>query len=220
VILEVTLKARGLQAVTVVAALAILFGTAWAERCDTWYEFGFGRSLNFISTRVDSIPAGTTFNTRWIPISGARMVSFFMRATAVDSDSTVSVQFASADTVIGAPANIDTSSAAAGEPGSLGLGVGVYSSYRGAGGVGWGANLCRTITVVPFRSATTAFPYIPQRWVRFTVIAPLAGSVAANGWNTSKLNTMHTVRIWVEVRRDGERTGADPYYPFNGVASP
>jgi hypothetical protein len=214
------MKPRRLFGLAVVAALLTLFGTAIAERCDTWYEFGFSRSLNFISTRVDSIPAGATFNTRWIPISGARMVSFFMRATATDSDSAVSVQFASADTVIGAAANIDTSSAAAGEPGSLGLGVGVYSSYRGSGGVGWGANLCRTITVVPFKSATTEFPYIPQRWVRFTVIAPLAGTVAVNSWNSKNLNSMRTVRIWVEVRRDGERTGADPYYPFNGVASP
>jgi len=211
---------RRLQAVTVVAALALLVGTAIAERLDTYYEFGFTRTLNFITTRVDSIPAGATYSTRWIPISGARMVSFFMRATAADSDSTVSVTLAAYDTVAGVAANIDTSSAAAGEPGSLGQGCGVYSSYRGAGGASWGAAVSRVVTIVPFKSATAEFPYIPMRWVRFTVIAPLAGSVAANGWNTSKLNTMHAVRMWVEVRRESEPKGTDPNYPFNGAAQP
>jgi hypothetical protein len=211
------MKPRRLFGLAVVAALLALVGTAIAERLDTFYEFGFSRTLSFISTRVDSIPAGATFSTHWIPISGASQVNFFIRATNADSDSVVSVVLAAVDTVLGTTAIIDTLGT---DPGMLGSGVGVYSSYKGTGGTSWGPNLAKTITIVPYRNSVVAMPYIPMRWARLIVTAPLAGTVAVNSWNTVKANSMHGVRIWAEVRRDHEQTGSSPTYPFSGVASP
>lgn len=202
------------------ALLGLFAAPAHAMRNSVYYEFGFTKTGPFISTRTDSIPFGATFKTHWIPCMGARLIKFNMRASTADSDSVVTVKFANADTIAGLAVAIDTSSTTAGSLSNAsflpGVGVHVVSNYVGSGGVSWDPANARLISVVPFVSTTAIFPYIPQRWVRFTVVAP--SRQCTQGASGQACNSMHAVRIWVEVMYDGENTGQEPTYPFSGPA--
>ena len=204
-----------------VFAVVALCGIASAEYRETYYIHGFTRSGATILSAGDSITAGGTVTSRWIPVLGAKQVNLYMRAATADSDSVVRVYFQSVDTATAVSsltaANIDT---AITEAGSLGTGVAVYSNYAGTGGVSWGPATGRVITILPYSNTVTDFPYIPQRWMRFVVIAPLGGCCADHdGSNevSSFTNTMTGVRIWAEVIRDGEPRGQTGYYPFHGT---
>lgn len=195
--------------------IAGLIGTAHAEYIDTYYLKGFTRTLGMVGTATDSIPAGTTYTSPWIPISGAEQVNFFLHAAAADSDSVVTVKVANADTTAGIALTIATATTTVAP---MGQGVGAYSNYAGTGGVSWGPALARTISLVPLLGVNAALNYIPMRWVRFTVTAPNAGTVAAGSWNSAKLNTMHSVKAWVEIRRETQPRGDNAYSPLSGAA--
>lgn len=207
----------------ILALMLSIASTASATvRTSTFYEFGFTKSvLGTIATRADSIPFGTTFKTHWIPCQNAKMIKFNMRATAADSDSVVTVRVANADTVAGLAIAIDTSSTVAGSLSNAsflpGQGVHVVSNYVGSGGVSWDPANARLISVVPFAGPAAMFPYIPQRFVRFTIVAPTRQ--CTGGASGQACNTMHNVRIWVEVLYDGDNTGQEPTYPFQGGAA-
>lgn len=198
-----------------VLAGALLIGAlpARSEYMETFYIHGFTRSGSTISSGGDSIPFGTVMKSRWIPIFGARQVTINIRATAADSDSTVVIKFANADTSTVLTATLDTLTNQA--PSNIASGAQVLSNYRGTGGTSWGPGDVRTINIAPIRGANFANAFIPVRWFRLEVTAPTRQ--CTGGASGQACNSMHGVRIWAHVMRDDPPRGSDPFYPFHGT---
>lgn len=206
--------------------LAVTCGVASAEYRQTYYLKGFSQrssaatapyaqSGGTVASIVDSIPFGTTFTSRWIPIAGARQVTINIRATAADSDSVVRVLLATVDTASSIAAVPDTTGAMSG---NLSQGVSLITSYRGTGGTTWGPTFCKLMNLVPFHGSSSGLGHIPVRWIRLEVTAPTRLCVGpAEGGQAC--NSMHGVRIWVDVVYDDQPRGQDAYYPFSGATT-